>query len=120
MQSEELLELARISLENLKARDIKILDVRKLTSVADYLVVASGTSRRHVQSISENLVDAAKQQGQKPIGIEGKDSGEWVLVDLADVIVHVMQPSAREFYKLEDLWSVGAGKSASSAGGTNA
>ena len=119
MPSEELLELARISLENLKARNIRVLDVRKLTTVADYLVVASGTSRRHVQSISENLIEAVKQEGQKPIGIEGKETGEWILIDLADVIVHVMQPGAREFYKLEDLWSVGTGASTGVAGGGN-
>jgi ribosome-associated protein len=108
MESEALLELARTALEDLKARDIRVLDVQKLTSVADYLIVASGTSKRHVRSVSQNLVEVAKQAGQKPIGVEGLESGEWILVDLADVIVHVMQPSTREFYKLEDLWSVGS------------
>lgn len=108
MQSKELVGLARSALEDLKARDIRVLDVQKLTSVADYLIVASGTSRRHVQSVAENVVEVAKGAGQRPIGIEGADSGEWVLIDLTDVIVHVMQPSIREFYKLEDLWSVGA------------
>jgi len=119
MQSEELLKLAQSSLEDLKARDIKVLDVRKLTTVADYLVVASGTSKRHVQSVSSNVVDVAKQAGQKPIGVEGVESGEWILIDLADVIVHVMQPSTREFYKLEDLWSVGADSAAETAGATH-
>ena len=120
MLSDELLELAKLSLEDLKARDIRILDVRELTTVTDYLIVASGTSKRHVQSISDRLIEAAKQQGQKPIGVEGRDSGEWILIDLADVVVHVMQPAAREFYKLEDLWSVGADPAAGSAQGSSA
>jgi ribosome-associated protein len=108
MGSEELLKFARNALEDLKARDIQVLDVQKLTSVTDYMIVASGTSRRHVQSMSQNLVDVAKQAGQKPIGVEGTESGEWILIDLNDVIVHVMQPSIRDFYKLEDLWTVGS------------
>lgn len=109
MQSEDMLSLAQNSLGDNKARDVQTLDVRKLTSIADYLIVASGTSRRHVQSVSEHVIEAAKLAGQKPIGVEGKESGEWILIDLTDVIVHVMQPSTRAFYKLEDLWSVGSG-----------
>jgi ribosome-associated protein len=120
MLSDELLELARLALEDLKARDIRVLDVRDLTTVADYLIVASGTSKRHVQSISDRLIEAARHEGQRPIGVEGRESGEWILIDLADVIVHVMQPATREFYKLEDLWSVGSGPAAGSAQGRNA
>ena len=108
MDSDELLALARESLEDIKANDLQVLDVRGLTSVADYLVIASGTSNRHVRSIADNVISNAKQAGETPIGVEGMDSGEWVLIDLADVIVHVMQPRVREFYKLEDLWQVGA------------
>ena len=108
MHSDELLELAQTSLEDSKARDVRLLDVRDMTSVTDYLLVASGTSDRHVSSISVRLIEAAKKAGQAPIGIEGQEAGEWVLIDLADVVVHVMQPRAREFYKLEDLWSVGS------------
>jgi ribosome-associated protein len=108
MQSEELVGLAQSALEDLKARDIRVLDVHNLTTVADFLIVASGTSKRHVQSVADNVIETARQAGQRPIGVEGADSGEWVLIDLSDVIVHVMQPSVREFYKLEDLWSVGA------------
>ena len=110
MQSEALLELARDSLEDAKARDIRVIDVRDLTTVTDYLLIASGTSDRHVRSLADKLVTAAKDAGLVPLGVEGQESGEWVLIDLADVIVHVMQPRVREFYKLEDLWAVGTGK----------
>ncbi|MCP4089177.1 MAG: ribosome silencing factor [Gammaproteobacteria bacterium] len=108
MQSEVLLKLTQESLEDLKARDIQVLDVRRLTSVTDYLLIASGTSDRHVRSMANSAVQIAKAAGQAPLGVEGLDAGEWVLVDLVDVVVHVMQPRVREFYKLEDLWAVGA------------
>lgn len=108
MQSEELLEIARESLDDLKAKDICVLDVQSLTTVTDYLIIASGTSSRHVNSIANNVIATAKEAGQRPLGTEGQDAGEWVLIDLQDVIVHVMQPRVREFYKLEDLWTVGA------------
>jgi ribosome-associated protein len=106
MDSNVLLELAVETLEDLKARDIEVLDVKKFTRIADYLIVASGTSGRHVRSVAERVAEAAKHAGVTPLGIEGKEGSEWVLIDLNDVIVHVMQPSVREFYKLEDLWSV--------------
>jgi ribosome-associated protein len=108
MDSEALLKLAQDSLDDLKARDLSTLDVRDLTSVTDYLVIASGTSDRHVSSLADNVIRSAKEAGVKPIGVEGQEAGEWVLIDLQDVIVHVMQPRVREFYKLEDLWTVGA------------
>ena len=116
MQSEELLKIAQTSLEDMKARDLRVLDVRSLTSVTDYLLIASGTSDRHVRSLSEKLIEDAKKAGQAPLGVEGQDAGEWVLVDLNDVVVHVMQPRVREFYKLEDLWSVGAETAAGKRG----
>ena len=116
MQSEELLKIAQTSLEDMKARDLRVLDVRSLTSVTDYLLIASGTSDRHVRSLSEKLIEDAKQAGQVPLGVEGQEGGEWVLVDLNDVVVHVMQPRVREFYKLEDLWSVGAETAAGKRG----
>jgi len=106
MNSKELLEFTRETLDDLKARDIVVLDVAEMTTVADYIVVASGTSGRHVSSVADRLVAAAKEAGVRPLGVEGKDGGEWVLIDLQDIIVHVMQPAVREFYKLEDLWSV--------------
>ncbi len=107
MQSDELLKLAQTSLEDMKARDLRVLDVRGLTSVTDYLLIASGTSDRHVRSLAQALVESAKQAGLPPLGVEGQEAGEWVLIDLVDVVVHVMQPRTREFYKLEDLWAVG-------------
>jgi len=107
MQSDELLILAQNSLEDMKARDLRVLDVRGLTSVTDYLLIVSGTSDRHVRSLAQAVVESAKQAGLRPLGVEGQEGGEWVLVDLCDVVVHVMQPRTREFYKLEDLWSVG-------------
>lgn len=92
------------ALEDLKAVNIKVLDVRGLTDVADTMIVASGTSDRHVRSIAEHVVVQAKQAGRRPMGTEGKQDGEWVLVDLQDVLVHVMLPRVREFYALEQLW----------------
>ncbi|MEO7387519.1 MAG: ribosome silencing factor [Gammaproteobacteria bacterium] len=112
MRSKQLLALAEHALADLKARDVKVLDVRQLTTIADYMVVASGTSDRHVKSIADRLVQRASEAGCKPLGVEGTGSGEWVLVDLADVIVHIMQPKAREFYKLESLWDMGAAATA--------
>ena len=83
-----------------------MLDVRELSSVMDWLVVASGTSSRHVKSLANNVLMKAKEQGVRPLGVEGERGGEWVLVDFGDVVVHVMQPAARNFYDLERLWSV--------------
>ena len=115
MQSEKLLQVARDSLEDLKAKDICVLKVSELTTVTDYLVIASGTSGRHVNSLANNVVRKAKEAGQRPLGTEGQEAGEWVLIDLQDVIVHVMQPRVREFYKLEDLWAVGSKRDKSKA-----
>ncbi|MGI9308167.1 MAG: ribosome silencing factor [Gammaproteobacteria bacterium] len=115
MDSEAMLELAKKALEDIKARDVVVLDVRKLTSVTDYLLVASGTSDRHARSIADNLIEEAKSAGVKPLGVEGQDGGEWILVDLQDVVVHVMQAATRDFYKLEDLWRVDGSKLAEGA-----
>ena len=93
------------ALEDLKAVDPKILDVRGISSVMDYLVIASGNSSRHVKSLADNVVIKAKEAGLPPIGVEGENASDWVLVDLGDVVVHVMQPAARSFYDLERLWS---------------
>ena len=102
---EAVLELAVDALEELKAIDLKVLDVRELTSVTDYMVVASGNSDRQVKALAENVVQRAKDSGQRPLGIEGDTASEWVLVDLFDVVVHVMNPTMRETYQLEKLWS---------------
>ena len=95
------------ALDELKAKDIREIDVRGKTSIADLLVIASGTSARHVKSIADEVVKFAKQAGVMPLGVEGEREAEWVLVDLGDVIVHVMLPRIREFYGLERLWTVG-------------
>ncbi len=93
------------ALDDLKAVDTKIVDVRALSSVMDFLVVASGNSSRHVKSLADNVVCKAKEAGCPPIGVEGENDADWVLVDLGDVVVHVMQPATRSFYDLERLWS---------------
>jgi ribosome-associated protein len=92
------------SLDDGKGTDIKVLDVRAKTSVTDYMVIASGTSERHVCSLADRVVDKAREIGVRALGLEGKASGDWVLVDLGDVIIHVMKPQTREFYQLEKLW----------------
>jgi ribosome-associated protein len=93
------------ALEDLKGNDIVSLDVTELSDVMDTLVIASGTSNRHVKSLANNVVEELKDKGERPIGVEGMDSGEWVLVDFGDTVVHVMMPSTRDFYDLEKLWS---------------
>ncbi|MGI1679134.1 MAG: ribosome silencing factor [Cellvibrionaceae bacterium] len=94
------------ALTDLKGKDIVTLDVSELTDVMDTLVIVSGTSNRHVKSLVDNVVEDAKAAGYRPLGVEGKEGGEWVLVDLGDTVVHAMIPSAREFYDLEKLWSL--------------
>lgn len=106
-QPEAILTQVRLALEEMKAKDAVEIDVRGKTSIADYLVVASGTSTRHVKSVADEVVKFAKKCGVMPLGVEGEREAEWVLVDLGDVIVHVMLPRIREFYALERLWTVG-------------
>ena len=93
------------ALEELKARDVVELDVAELTSVTDVMVVASGTSSRHVSALADNVIEKAKEAGLRPLGVEGQQSGEWVLVDLGDVVAHVMMPETRQLYDLERLWA---------------
>ena len=102
-----LLANVRAAVEEIKAKDVVEIDVRGKSSVADYLVIASGTSTRHVKSIADEVVKFAKKLDVMPLGVEGEREAEWVLVDLGDVIVHVMLPRVREFYALERLWTVG-------------
>jgi ribosome-associated protein len=99
-----LVKSAVAALEDMKAANIKVMDVRKVTDVADCMILASGNSDRHVRSISDRVVERAKAAGFRPMGVEGQRDAEWVLVDLNDVIVHVMLPRVREFYGLEELW----------------
>ncbi|MCE0556035.1 MULTISPECIES: ribosome silencing factor [Motilimonas] len=105
MQAEALRQFVIDKIEDLKGRDLTILDVQGKSTLTDYMVVCSGNSKRHVISIAENLYTEAKRAGNKPLGMEGQDTGEWVLVDLGDIVVHVMQDETRDFYQLEKLWS---------------
>ena len=102
-------ELIVESLEDLKGKNIVQLDVRELSDVMDTLIIASGTSSRHVKSLANNVVEDAKHAGHQPLGVEGVDSGDWVLVDFGDIVVHVMQEETRGFYELEKLWSTEPG-----------
>lgn len=108
MTVDELKDAVVVALEDLKATKIEILDVRGMSSVTDYMVVCSGNSSRHVKSLANKVEVELKQQGVIAIGSEGAQEAEWVLVDFGDVIVHVMQPAARDFYDLEKLWRVSA------------
>ena len=116
MHSSELVELVEDSMNDLKAAEIRVLDVSAMTSITDFMVIASGTSDRHVRSIANRVVERAKQAGHGALGVEGHEYGEWVLVDLGDVVVHVMQPATRGFYKLENLWAMQ--EQAGATGGT--
>lgn len=116
MTAEELRDLAQSALEDMKAVNICALDVRTTSSVTDYMFVASGTSDRHVRSIAQGVVEEAAKRGLKPLGVEGEIHAQWALVDLGDVVVHVMKPDVREFYQLEKLWGFDSGD----AGGVRA
>ncbi|PJX14294.1 ribosome silencing factor [Halomonas sp. 141] len=105
MHIDTLKNLAIDALEELKARDITQLDVSKLTEVTDLMLIASGTSTRHVAALAQNLVEKAKAAGLHPRGVEGGENADWVLVDLGDIVVHVMLPEARALYDLERLWA---------------
>jgi ribosome-associated protein len=108
MNSEELRDFVVEALDDGKGQNIVKLDVRKMTSVTDFMIVASGTSSRHVQALIEDVTQRAKDAGHRPIGVEGEEGAEWILLDLSDVLVHVMLPKVREFYNLEKLWSFGS------------
>ena len=105
MQFDELKKLVIHAIEDLKGENIVELDVKGKTSVTDLMIIVSGTSSRHVKSIADNVFTEAKKAGAQPLGMEGEMQAEWVLVDLGDIVVHVMQPQVREFYDLEKLWS---------------
>jgi len=108
MQIEQLKELVLDTLADLKARDISVMDVRGKTVVTDFMILASGTSDRHVKAIAEAVVFRAKAAGEPPLGTEGVSEGEWALVDLNGVVVHIMLPKVRDYYHLERLWSAPA------------
>ena len=103
------------ALDDMKALEVKYLDVRGLTDIADFMVIASGTSDRHVRSVAQRVVEKAKEAGFRPHGVEGQQDGDWVLIDLNEMIVHVMLPRVREFYGLEKLWDMTVTKRAARA-----
>ena len=103
------------ALADMKALEVKVLDVRGLTDIADFMVIASGTSDRHVRSVAQRVVEKTKEAGFRPHGVEGQQDSDWVLIDLSEMIVHVMLPRVREFYGLEKLWDITATKRAARA-----
>jgi ribosome-associated protein len=105
LQSIDLKTFIIDNIEDMKARDVVTIDVSEKSTVTDTLVICSGNSKRHVMSIADNVVVKSKQANIPPLSVEGKDSGEWVLVDLGEVILHVMQDETRDFYQLEKLWA---------------
>lgn len=114
--TEDMVKTAVAAIEELKGQDIVTIDVREKTSVTDVMIIASGTSSRHVKAVAENVVEKLKAAGTRPIGAEGLDGGEWALLDMGSIIVHVMQVPTRQFYDLERLWQ-GAEQSRAQKGG---
>lgn len=113
IKSENLRDVALAALDEIKAIDVRVLDVRPLTDITDFMIIASGRSNRQVRALADEVVAEATLRGVRPLGVEGFDQGTWVLVDLGDVVVHVMQPATRDFYQLERLWddtAVGSGR----------
>lgn len=104
LQAEATRKMALQTLEELKADNIVLLDVSGVASFTDYMIFASGSSTRHVSAIADSVIEAAKAAGKPPLGVEGEEVGEWILVDLGDAIVHVMLPDVRLYYELEKLW----------------
>lgn len=115
MNSQQVIDLAVQALEDMKGIDLIVIDIVGKSSIADAMIVVTGTSQRHVRSLAESVRLSAKEANHPPLGVEGADSSDWVLVDLGDVIVHVMTEEKREFYSLEKLWSVGPDDQSSQA-----
>jgi ribosome-associated protein len=108
MRNADLKEVVTDALLDGKAREVTWMEVSNQTDITDHMVVASGTSSVHVKAVANRIIEDVRESGRKPIGVEGLSDGEWVLIDLADIVIHVMLPKVREFYDLERLWSVGA------------
>lgn len=107
MPKKKLYSLIVDALHDAKAKDIVVLDVRKVSDFTDYMVIVSGTSSRHVQSTADKVIEKLRGHGHRAVGVEGMDLGEWVLIDFGEVVVHVMRPQTRDFYNIEKLWSEG-------------
>ena len=114
---ESLLATVEDALDDLKAQNTVVLNVEGISDVTDHMLIATGTSSRHVASLADHVIERAKAIGVRAMGVEGKDAGEWVLVDFGDVLVHIMQQVTRDFYDLEKLWSMPPADSAASASG---
>ena len=110
MRLNKLQQTAVSALEDIKARDITVLDVRRITSIYDSMIIASAESNRQVKALAHHVRDKLKEAGATIIGVEGEETGEWVLVDCGDIVVHVMQPAVRAYYNLEELWQNSASK----------
>ncbi len=106
MTLEQLEALVKDALEDLKAVDPIVLDVRGKTEITDLMFIASGNSNRHVKSLADSVIEKAKEAGLRPLGVEGEEAGEWILVDLGDAVVHIMLPKVRDLYRLERIWGV--------------
>jgi len=104
MNPEQLKKVVVDALEDVKATDINVLDVSQLTAMASYMIIASGSSNRQTRALSDNVQKKVKENGAEVYGVEGEQEGEWVLVDLGDIIVHIMLPATRDYYNLEQLW----------------
>lgn len=113
MQRGDLKQIVENALDDAKAREVTWMDVTGQTDITDYMVVASGTSNTHVKAVVERVLEQTGKAGFKPLGVEGLEDGEWVLIDLGDIVVHVMLPKVRQFYDLERLWSMSSKKSKS-------
>ena len=105
LTTEEKTQAVIAALEDIKASDITVIDTSKHSSMFERMVICSATSRRQTRAIADNVVEKIKERGENVLGREGEDSGEWILVDLGEVLVHVMQPAVRNYYNLEELWS---------------
>ena len=104
MKKEQLKDLVIDAIEDIKGTDIQVYDLEGKSDVTDVMIIASGNTARQVKAISDNIIDKSKKQGIMPLGVEGQTAAEWVLVDLGDVVAHIMTPSIRDFYNLEKLW----------------
>ncbi|HHX82646.1 MAG TPA: ribosome silencing factor [Pseudomonadaceae bacterium] len=106
MNSDKLLDLAAAALEGLKGQELVRMDIAKMSTIADYMLVVTATSSRHARSLADEVVKQCKEAGVSVRGVEGQEQGEWVLIDLGDVLVHVMQAAVRKLYDLESLWKL--------------
>lgn len=104
LQTDKIKAIVIAALEELKAKDVRVLDVHEKTTITDWMIIASGTSTRHVKSLIDSVVEKCKHAGCQPLGVEGDQTAEWALADLGDIVVHVMLPSIRDFYNLDKLW----------------